>query len=49
MRWGGGIFKLFSADSCFTGQIFTGELSGVDSAGVLRQGVDVVDVALRNS
>ena len=31
--------KLFSAGSCFKGQIFTGKISGVDSAGTLRQGV----------
>ena len=33
--------KLFSPRSDFTEQIFTGELSGVDSAGVLRQGVSI--------
>ena len=31
--------KIFSPGSDFTEQIFTGELSGVGSAGVLRQGV----------
>ena len=39
MHRGGRKFKLFSAGSGFKGQIFTGELSGVDSAGALRQGV----------
>ena len=39
MRRGGRKFKLFSAEGGFKGQIFTGELSGVDSAGVLRQGI----------
>ena len=37
MHRGGRKFKLFSAGSGFTSQIFTGELSGVDSAVVLRQ------------
>ena len=37
MHRGGRKFKLFSAGSGFTSQIFTAELSGVDSAGVLRQ------------
>ena len=36
---GGGKFKLFSVVSGFPGQIFTGKLLGVDSAGALRQGV----------
>ena len=31
--------KRFSPGSYFTDQIFTGELSGRESAGVLRQGV----------
>ena len=31
--------QTFSAGNGFTGQIFSGELSGVDSAGALRQGV----------
>ena len=39
MHRGGRKFKLLSAGSGFKGQIFTGELSGVDSAGALRQGV----------
>ena len=37
--WGGKKSKRFSPGSDFTEQIFTGEISGVDSAGVLRQGV----------
>ena len=37
--WGGKRSKRFSPGSDFTQQIFTGELSGADSAGVLRQGV----------
>ena len=49
MHQGGKKSKAFLPGSEFTGQIFTEELSGVDSAGVLRQGVDVVDVVLRNS
>ena len=36
--------KLFSPESDFTEQIFTGERSRVDSAGVLRQGVKSVAV-----
>ena len=36
---GGKKSKRFSPESDYTEQIFTGELSGVDSAGVLRQGV----------
>ena len=38
--------KLFPPGSEVTGQIYTVELTGVDSAGVLRQSVDVL---LRNS
>ena len=38
---GGKKSKRFSQRSDFTEQIFTGELSGVDSAGVLRQDVTV--------
>ena len=34
-------FKLFSAKSGFTGQIFIGKLSGVDSAGPWRQSVPI--------
>ena len=36
---GGRKSKPFSPGTDFVGLIFTGELSGVDSAGVLRQGV----------
>ena len=36
---GGNKFKHFSPRSDFTDLIFTGKLSGMDSAGVLRQGV----------
>ena len=36
---GGRKSKPFSPGTDFAGIIFTGELSGVDSAGVLRQGV----------
>ena len=41
--WGGGgkKSKRFFPGEWFTEQIFIGELSGVDSAGVLRQGVRV--------
>ena len=39
MHRGGEKFNLFSARSGFTSQIFTGEVSGVDSAGALGQGV----------
>ena len=39
IHWGGEIFKVFSAGSTFTGQIFCGKLPRVDSAGVMRQGV----------
>ena len=35
MLWGGGKFKLLSAGSGFTDQIFTGKLSRVDSAEAL--------------
>ena len=31
--------QTFLAGSGFAGQIFTGELSGVDSVGALRQGI----------
>ena len=41
MHWRGRKFKLFSTRSGFKGQIFTGEVSGVDSAGALRQGVSM--------
>ena len=34
MHRGGRKFKLFSAGGGFKGQIFTGDISGVDSAGV---------------
>ena len=37
--------KLFSPESDFTEQIFTGEPSRVHSAGVLRQGVKSVAVS----
>lgn len=37
--WGGETNKCLSLRSDFTNQIFAGELSGVDSAGVLRQAV----------
>ena len=48
MHRGSGKFKLFSAGSGFTGQIFTGELSVMNSAGALRQGVkDVICKELR--
>ena len=36
---GGKKSKRFSPGSDFTEQIFTGEISGLDSAGVLRQGM----------
>lgn len=36
---GGGKFKLFLPGSGFADQIFTGEISGVDSAKTLRQSV----------
>ena len=39
MHWGGGKFKLFAVENGFTGQIFTGELSKLYSAGALRQDV----------
>ena len=39
---GGRKSKPFSPGTDFVGLIFTGELSGVDSAGVLRQGVYIV-------
>ena len=42
--WGGKLSKCFSPGSDFTEQIFTGELVGMDSAGVLRQ-----DVVLQKS
>ena len=38
---GGKKFKRFSLGSDFTEQIFTEKLSGVDSAGVLRQDVSL--------
>ena len=41
MHRGGRKFKLFSAASGFKGQIFTEELSEVDSAGALRQGISM--------
>ena len=41
-RRGGKKSKRFSPGSDFTEQIFTGEPSGVESAGVLRQGVLIV-------
>ena len=37
--WGGKLSKCFSPGSDFTEQIFTGELAGMDSPGVLRQDV----------
>ena len=39
---GGKKSKRVSPGSDFTEQIFTGELSGLDSAGVLRQGVFMI-------
>lgn len=39
MLRGGGQFKLFSAGRGFTGQIFTEEFPGVDSARALRQAI----------
>ena len=39
---GGTKSKRVSLGSDFTEQIFTGELSGLDSAGVLRQGVFMI-------
>ena len=39
---GGKKSRRVSLASDFTEQIFTGELSGVDSAAVLRQGVQVI-------
>ena len=39
MHRGGGKFKFFLPGSGFTDQIFTGEISGVDSAKALRQSV----------
>lgn len=39
MHGGGGKFKLFLPGSGFADQIFTGEISGVDSAKALRQSV----------
>ena len=43
---GKGKFKLFSSGSGFTGQIFTGKLSEVDSVRTTRQGV--LSIYLRN-
>ena len=42
MHRGGKRFKLFSKGSGFTGQIFTGEFSGLNSAGALRQSVCII-------
>ena len=39
MNHGGKKLRTFSAGSGFTDQIFTTEVSKVDSAGALRQGV----------
>ena len=42
IHWGGRKSKPISPGTDFVGLIFTGELSGVDSAGVLRQVVYLV-------
>ena len=39
---GGKKSKRFSLGNDFTEQIFTGDISGLDSAGVLRQGVTIL-------
>ena len=44
MHRGGEKFKLFSAGSGFTGQFFTGELSGVDSVAALKQAVKILPI-----
>ena len=43
---GRGKFKPFSEGSGFTGHIFTGESSGVDSARALRQGDNILLIRL---
>ena len=45
---GGKKSKHFSPGSNFAEQISTGELSGVDSAGVLRQDVKLVNIFVGN-